>query len=134
MLVVAPEPVSWEMWCAAAGNHQTVHLASMRAVDERASPVDSLAQPAKKPSAGDDVAAFSSSSGFRRELLPMWSPFGVGPSVAGQVSEEEYGQILQLRDVAAHKLVPFSKCCGWPCAKTFEARAPLSGGLGFRPF
>ena len=99
MLVMTPGPVSSEMWRAVTGNRRDVHLASLRAAGERASPADSLAQRAGKPSVGGDMAAFSPSSGFQRELPPMWSPlpmrkFGVCPSGVGRVSDGEDGQIL----------------------------------------
>ena len=99
MSVATPGPISWETWCAVTGNRRNVRLASLSAAEERASPADSLAQRTKKPPAGGDMAAFSPPSGFQRGLPPMWSPrsmrkYGVGPSVAGRVLEEEYGQKL----------------------------------------
>ena len=99
MVVLTPEPVSWDMWCSVTGNHRNVHLASLQPVGDCKSPADSLAQRAKKPSAGGDMAAFSPVSGLQRELPPRWSPgtideFHVGPHLAGRVAREEYGQIL----------------------------------------
>ena len=53
LLVLTPEPASWELWTAAASNHRNVRLASLAAVDELKSQMESLAQP------GDNLAFFS---------------------------------------------------------------------------
>ena len=93
LLLLTPEPVSWELRNAATSNPRNVRLASMAAVDMLKSQMESLAQRAKQPSPGGHMEGYSSKSTSQRELPPMWSPRtmrvrGVGPSVNGSVVED----------------------------------------------
>ena len=61
-------------------------------VDKLKPQLESLAQRHRQPYAGGDVAACSSKSGAKRDLLPLWSPRTMR-IVAGS-NGDEYGQIL----------------------------------------
>ena len=97
-LVMTPEPISWELRLSASGNRRNVKGVSLAKVDELKSQLESLPQRPKQQSAGGDMVVYSSRSGARRDLPPLWSPQtmhfrGVGPSVNGSI-DGEYGQIL----------------------------------------
>ena len=97
---LTPEPVSWDLWESATEGHRNVNLVRMKCVDARGSALDSPPQRARRPSAGVDVAAYSSSDGRVRSLPSMWSPRLAasscpGTAVPGNVEDQEYGQILQ---------------------------------------
>ena len=94
---MTPEPISWELWSSASANHRNAKRASLANVDVLKSQLESLSQRLKQPSAGGDMAVYSSNTGAKRDLPPLWSPrtmrvHGVGPSVTVS-ADEEYGQI-----------------------------------------
>ena len=90
LLVLTPEPASRDLWAAATSNHRNVRLASFVAVDEMKSPTESSAQGARHPSAGGNMAVYSSKNSAQFELPLMWTPRmirtrGAGPFVNGNV-------------------------------------------------
>ena len=94
LLVLTPEPASWELRAKVTSNHRNVRLASFVAVDELKSPKGSLAQRATQPPASGNMAVCSSKNSAQFELPLMWSPRmirtrGLGPFVNGNIVEEE---------------------------------------------
>ena len=118
LLVLTPEPASLEFRTAVTSNRRDVRLASFVAADELKSQTESLAQRAAQPSTGGNMSVYSSKNSSLRELPPTWSPRmmrarGVGPPVSGSAVEEKWGQILQLRAIAASTS---GICALWACA------------------
>ena len=96
-LVEVREPISWELRSSVSEKHLNVERVSLVKVDKLQSHMESSSQRSEQPSAGGDMAAYSSKSGAKRDSLPLWSPramriHGVGPSVNGS-NDGEYGQI-----------------------------------------
>ena len=77
-LVLTPELVTWQLRRGATGNH-----CSPAEVDRRRAPLDSLPQRAKQPPSGGATTAYSSTSGFPRELPSMWREETAVSSEAG---------------------------------------------------
>ena len=110
-------------------------MASLQAADDRKSAAGSLAQRAKQPSAGGDMAAFSPASGTQRELPTIGYPrairqLGGGPLLDGRIVEEKYGQISELGAVVAHRLVSLLSCCKWPRSAHCDAFLSAGGYAG----
>ena len=70
-LLMAPEPVSAELWRAVSGNLRNVKMTLLTEVDRIGDTQVSLAQRAKQPSAGGVMTIFSSKSGTRRHVTPL---------------------------------------------------------------
>ena len=94
MLLLTPEPVSWELWLAATANQPNVNLASMEEVDKFNEPLESLSWRAKIKSAGGAIVAYSSQNTMPRDVNPTWSSSTarsrkVGRLVDGRIANEE---------------------------------------------
>ena len=95
---MTPEPISWDLRSSVSENRRGVKRVSLAKVDKLKSHLESLPQRPKQSSAGGDMMVYSSKSGAKRDLLPLWSPrtmrnHGAAPSVNGS-NDDEYGQIL----------------------------------------
>ena len=93
LLLMAPEPVSWELWSDVVANLRNVNGACLELVDKANKPGFSLAQRAKQDSAGGEMYIYSSSPGHRVDVEPMWSvetvkKMKMGAPVAGQAVED----------------------------------------------
>ena len=90
--VMIPEPIAWDLWSSVSENHRNAKRVNLAQVDKSKSQLESLSQRHKLPSAGGDMAACSSKSGAKRDLLPSWSPRTM--RIAAGSNGDEYGQIL----------------------------------------
>ena len=97
-LVMTPGPIPRDLRSPVSGNHRNAKRVSLANADKLKFPLESLSQRPKQPSAGGNVAKYSSKSGAKRDLLPRRPPrtmriHGAVPSVNGS-NDDEYGQIL----------------------------------------
>ena len=84
-LVLTPEAVTWQTRCTLMDNRRNVKFGTLAKAGKCRAPLGSLPQRAKHPSSGGSMAAYSSTSGFPRELELMWREesmvsFKAGPS------------------------------------------------------
>ena len=91
---MTPEPASWAAWMEVSPNLRNFNLASLAEVDRLDEPAESLAQRAKRRSAGGVMVVYSSKFGRQCRVKPMWSPRSVrsrrvGPLVDGSILHEE---------------------------------------------
>ena len=94
LLLMAPEPVSWDLWLAVSSNLRDVNFASLAEVGKLGMPLESLSQRAKQVSPGGTMAIYASKNSAHCAVGPMWSldtarQRGVGPLVGGQIVVEE---------------------------------------------
>ena len=99
MLLLTPEPVSWELWLAVTANQRNVNLASLEEADKFNDPLESLSQRAKRESAGGSISAYSSRNSSPCDVNPMWASGAacsrkLGPFVNGRIAHEEWAQVL----------------------------------------
>ena len=69
-VLMAPEPITAELWRSVSGNLRNVKLTCLSDVDRDGNAQSSLAQRAKQPSAGGTMSVFSSKTGSRRHVVP----------------------------------------------------------------
>ena len=79
-------PTSSDLWEAMTEGRRNANSSPLRDVDERGSTLDSLSQRAKKPSAGGDVAANSSSAGRPCSMPPAHTPRTAAQMCSGRAS------------------------------------------------
>ena len=70
-VAMTPEPISWELWLPASGNHRNAKRVSLANVDKLEFPVESLPQRSGQPSAGGEMVACSSKSWAKRDFAPV---------------------------------------------------------------
>ena len=84
LLLMAPEPVSWDLWLAVSSNLRDVNCASLSEVGKLGMPLESLSQRAKQVSPGGTMAIYASKNSAQCTASPTWSlstarERGVGP-------------------------------------------------------
>ena len=99
LLLMAPEPVSWDLWLAVSSNLRNVNFASLAEVDKLGMPLESLFQRVKQAPSGETMVIHVPKNSAQCTVSPMWSlstvrERGVGPLVGGQIVFEEQPQIL----------------------------------------
>ena len=70
-LLMAPEPITAELWRSVTGNLRNVKMARLSEVDRIGDARVPLAQRAKQPSAGGAMAIYSPKTGMRRSVSPL---------------------------------------------------------------
>ena len=94
LLLMTPEPVSWDIWLAVLSNLRNVNFASLAEVDKLGAPLESLSQRAKQGPPGGTMAIYASKNSAQCTVGPMWlldtvRQLGAGPLVGGQIVVEE---------------------------------------------
>ena len=90
LLLLTPEPVTWELWSAVMADLRNVNLASLEKVDGLDDPLESLPQRAKRKSVGGQMAVYASKNSPQCAFRPMWPTSTararkMGPLVDGRV-------------------------------------------------
>ena len=74
MLLMVPEPITFELRSGATANLLNVRLDCLSEIDGRGDPQQSSVSRAKQPSAGGRMVAYSPKSGTQRAVEPWQSP------------------------------------------------------------
>ena len=82
MLLMVPEPITFELRSEVTANLRNVRLDRLAEVGDLGDPQQSLALRAKQPSAGGRMVVYSSKSGTQRVVNPRQHP---NPAVGRQV-------------------------------------------------
>lgn len=77
---------SRDLWESATEGRRSVNLVAFSEGDARGSAFDSLPQPAREPSAGGDMTAYSPFKGRPCGLSGMWAPRAAAMLRAGAAS------------------------------------------------
>ena len=93
LILLTPEPASWDRWLEASANLRNVNLASLAEVDKLGEPSAPLPPRAKQKSPGGTMAVYAPKDSAQRRVNPTWPPRSVrkheaGPCVDGLIFSE----------------------------------------------
>ena len=74
MLLMVPEPITFELRSEVSANLRNVRLGRLPEVDDLGDPQHSFVSRAKQPSAGGRMVVYSSKSGTQRVVNPWQTP------------------------------------------------------------
>ena len=94
LLLLTPDPASWDLWVDGSCNLRNVNFARLAEVDKLDDPAESLSHRAKQRSPSGAVAAYASKNSSQRRHNPAWPPRSVRvrkvrPLADGMILHEE---------------------------------------------